>query len=203
MYQRFVSVPIQFRKNYQLAKLSDVNLLTLLYWQVELGIANQRRFYRFPLSLGFTDIPEHSRFCQICVRANKLLQWIRNGLIKTAMPKPTYTITPASIHDINMVKTLVDQYPFPNILADVGYLSRKLKSELAKLGINFWTPKRHNMLHGKANNYLLMRNRRYIETVFSQWNDIFNLEKNRAHSLSGFQTIIEQCLLVYTLKKIN
>ncbi|MFC6253507.1 IS982 family transposase [Secundilactobacillus hailunensis] len=259
LYQRFVPASIRFRKNYKLAKLSDVNLLALLCWQVELGITVQRRFYRQLLNLGFSSLPERSRFCRLSVRAGQILQSIRNGLVKTVMSKPrytiidsfpmpvchpirnyrakrfkpianigfnatkkqwycgfkgsfevtdqgipvAYTITPTSVHDIKMVKTLVDQYPCSYILADVGYLSRKLKSGLADDGIDFWTPKRRNMLHNGVNNQLLMRDRRYIETVFSQWGDSFSLESNRAHSLDGFQTRIEQCLLVATLKKIN
>ena len=56
-----------------------------------------------------------------------------------------YTITKASIHDINMVTTLIDQYSCSHILADAGYLSKKLKISLVRLGVDFWTPKRKNM----------------------------------------------------------
>lgn len=45
--------------------------------------------------------------------------------------------------------------------------------------------------------------RHLIETVFSSWNQLFDLERNRARSLAGFQTRLEQCLFVDTLKKIN
>ena len=259
LYRRFVPASIRFRKNYKLSKLSDINLLALLCWQVELGITDQRRFYRQLVSLGFSNLPERSRFCRLSVHAGQVLRLIRNGLIETVMPKPrytiidsfpmpichpirnhrakrfkpianigfnatkrqwyygfkgsfevtsqgiavAYTITTASVHDINMVRTLVDQYKCSNILADVGYLGKNLKHTLADEGIDFWTPKRRNMLHGGVNNQLLMRDRRYIETVFSQWGASFGLERNRAHSLQGFQTRIEQCLLVDTLKKIN
>lgn len=259
LYRRFVPTSIRFRKNYKLAKLSDINLLALLCWQVELGITDQRRFYRQLVSLGFSSLPERSRFCRLSVRAGTILKLIRNGLIRTVIPKPrytiidsfpmptchpirnhrakrfkpianigfnatkkqwyygfkgsfevtdqgiavAYTITPASVHDINMVKTLLDQYACPHVLADVGYLGKSLKYMLADDGIDFWTPLRRNMLHGKVNDQLLKRDRRYIETVFSQWGDRFGLERNRAHSLDGFQTRIEQCLLVDTLEKIN
>jgi len=259
LYQRFVPVSIQFRKNYQCAKLDDITLLALLCWQVELGMTDQRRFYRFLLSLGFNDLPERSRFNRISVNAMKIFQWIRFGLIQTVMPNPTYTIidsfpmplchpirnhrakrlrsianigfnstkkqwyyglkgsfevtnqgvavaytiTKASIHDINMVTTLVDQYPCRQILADTGYLSRKLKAQLAKIGINFWTPKRRNMHHTRTDDRLLKRNRRQIESVFSRWVSLFNPEKNRAHSARGFQARLEQCLLVDTINQIN
>ena len=102
-----------------------------------------------------------------------------------------------------MLPTLIAQYACPHILADVGYLSKKLKCDLAAKHIDFWTPKRRNMLHTGVNNHLLTRDRRQIETVFSRWNNNFDLERNRAHSLDGFQTRLEQCLLVDTLRKIN
>jgi len=54
-----------------------------------------------------------------------------------------------------------------------------------------------------TNSRLLTRDRRQIETVFSRWGNIFDLERNRARSLDGFQTRIEQCLLVDILKQIN
>jgi len=259
LYQRFVPNSIKYRKNYQLAKLSDISLLALLCWQVDLGITNQRRFYRFLLSLGFTNLPERSRFNRISVRILGIFQRIRQGLIRMVFPKPSYTIiesfpmplchpirnhrakrfegvadigynatkrqwyygfkgsfevtnqsipvaytiTKASIHDIKMVPTLIAQYACPHILADVGYLSKKLKCDLAAKHIDFWTPKRRNMLHNGVNNHLLTRDRRQIETVFSRWNNSFDLERNRAHSLDGFQTRLEQCLLVDTLRKIN
>jgi len=87
-----------------------------------------------------------------------------------------YTITKASIHDINMVTTLVDQYSCRQILTDTGYLSRKLKAQLAKIGINFWTPKRRNMHQTGTDDRLLKRNRRQIESVFSRWVSLFNDE---------------------------
>lgn len=55
-------------------------------------MTNQRRFYRFLLSLGFKGLPERSRFNRISVNAVKFFQWIHFGLIQTIIPKPTYTI---------------------------------------------------------------------------------------------------------------
>ncbi|WP_204120384.1 IS982 family transposase [Levilactobacillus sp. 244-2] len=259
MYQRFVSLSIQFRKNYQHAKLDDITLLALLCWQVELGMTNQRRFYRFLLSLGFKGLPERSRFNRVSVNALETLQWVRFGLVHTVIPNPrytivdsfpmplchpirnhrakrlrsianigfnstkiqwyyglkgsfevtnqgiavAYTITRASIHDVNMVATLVDQYPCRQILADAGYLSRKLKAQLAKEGINFWAPKRRNMHRTGIDDHLLKRDWRQVGSIFSRWVSLFNPEKNRAHSAEGFQTRLEQCLLVDTINQIN
>nr|WP_219912680.1 transposase [Bombilactobacillus bombi] len=52
-----------------------------------------------------------------------------------------------------MVTTLINQANFPQILADLGYLSQPLKQQLARQGINLWTPKRKNMRQdSKVNN---------------------------------------------------
>lgn len=69
-----------------------------------------------------------------------------------------YTTTKASIHNINMVTTLVHQYPCRQTLADTGYLSRKLKAQLAEIDINFWAPKRRNMHYTGTDDRLLKRN---------------------------------------------
>lgn len=114
-----------------------------------------------------------------------------------------YTITAASKHDIKMVPTLIDQYSYTHVLGDVGYLSKALHQQLAESGIDFWTPKRKNMKQPKVDQQLLKCQRRYIETVFSKWIDWFDLEHNRARSLAGFQTRIEQCLFVDTYFRIN
>lgn len=99
LYQWFVPISIRFRKNYQLAKLSDVQLLVLLGWQVELDMTDQRLFYRFLLSIGFTGLPERSRFNRISANALETFKFIREGLIKAVMPSPTYTI--------------IDSFPMP------------------------------------------------------------------------------------------
>lgn len=114
-----------------------------------------------------------------------------------------YTITKASIHDIKMVRTLIDDYASPHILADVGYLSQRLRKSLSQKNIQFWTPRRRNMTPARTNQRLLNRQRRRIETVFSRWGTLFDVEHNRGRTLMGFQTRLEQCLFVDTWHQIN
>jgi len=111
-----------------------------------------------------------------------------------------YAITKASIHDIKLVKTLLNEYPSPQVLADVGYLSKALKQDLANQGIDFWTPVRRNMRQPKQDQRFLVQKRRKIETVFAQLVDLFDIEQFRVWSLSGFQSRFEQCLLVHNLR---
>lgn len=197
LYVQFIPTRIRYRRNVWLAKLSDITVLSLLCWQVTLGITNQYAFYRLLEEQHILPLPEQSRFNRICNRGGQFLQLIRTGLVHKLNPHPrytiidsfpmplcrnirnrrakvfkgqvsigynatkkqwyygfkgsfevtdqgipvAYTITKASIHDIKMVPMLLDQYACPYILADVGYLSRKLKQQLAMKAINFWTPR--------------------------------------------------------------
>ena len=114
-----------------------------------------------------------------------------------------YTITPASVHDIKVVRSLLHQYSCPHVLADVGYLSAQLKQDLRLKGIYFWTPVRSNMKQPMFDDTFLKRKRRYIETVFSNLNKLFDIENIRVNSLDGFQSRLEQCLLVHTVKHLG
>lgn len=91
-----------------------------------------------------------------------------------------YSISAASIHDIRLVPELIDQYACSHVLADVGYLSQPLKDQLKQRQIDFWTPKRRNMPQSRLNSTLLKRQRRMIETLFSKWQVLFQVEHNRA-----------------------
>ena len=115
-----------------------------------------------------------------------------------------YELSAASVHDLNMVEPLLNKYSCHMVLADQGYISRELKEKLAKKNIYFWTPLRKNMEgYEKENSPYLKRKRRYIECVFSKLNNLFSIEEIRVRTLSGFISRLEQCLLVYTIQKLN
>lgn len=114
-----------------------------------------------------------------------------------------YSISAASIHDIRLVPELIDQYACSHVLADVGYLSQPLKDQLKQRHIDFWTPKRRNMPQSRLNSTLLKRQRRMIETLFSKWQVLFQVEHNRARCLRGFKSRLEQLLFVDTWQLIN
>ena len=114
-----------------------------------------------------------------------------------------YSISTASIHDIRLVPELIDQYACPHVLADVGYLSQSLKTYLKQRHIDFWTPKRRNMVQSELDNTLLKRQRRKIETLFSEWQILFKVEHNRGRCRRGFKSRLEQLLFVDTWKRIN
>lgn len=114
-----------------------------------------------------------------------------------------YAITKASIHDVRLVKNLINQYFSAKILADSGYISQALHTDLKQKGIRFWTPYRKNMKQRSSDETLLKRKRCRLETVFSQLCCLFNIEHSPARSYLGFQARLEQCLFIDTWIKIN
>lgn len=51
-----------------------------------------------------------------------------------------YVVTPASVHDVQVVEELLDGIKAPCVLADLGYLSKALKQQLTNRGVKLWTP---------------------------------------------------------------
>ena len=88
-------------------------------------------------------------------------------------------------------------------MPDVGYLSQPLKDQLKQRHIDFWTLKRRNMPQSRLNRTLLKRQRRMIETLFSKWQILFQVECNRGRRLRGFKSRLEQLLFVDTRQLIN
>lgn len=58
---------------------------------------------------------------------------------KTGFPL-TYTVTKASIHDVNMAETLAFDYPIEKLLGDKGYISSNMQERLLNKGIELSTP---------------------------------------------------------------
>ncbi|CQR25183.1 transposase [Streptococcus varani] len=56
-----------------------------------------------------------------------------------------YVVTPASVHDSQVVEELVENSRYPYALAVLGYSSESLKQKLSQSGYCLWTPLRQNM----------------------------------------------------------
>lgn len=111
-----------------------------------------------------------------------------------------YVVTPASVHDIKAVQELLEGCKHSVILADLGYLSKELKEELAERGYKLWTPVRRNMKGAKQwNDSKIAALRRTIETRFSKLCRKFNVEHTLSRGLTGLQLRIEQIMLSYNL----
>lgn len=111
-----------------------------------------------------------------------------------------YIVTPASVHDIQATKELLDGLGFPYVLADLGYLSENLRQDLERSGVTLWTPLRKNMPKAREhNNEKILAIRRTIETRFSTLCSEFDIEHPSATSLNGIQLEIERMILTYNL----
>lgn len=108
-----------------------------------------------------------------------------------------YVVTKASVHDAKeTVESMSNAHPANRyLLADEGYLGKRLHNQLKEMGYTLWTPYRKNMAEAKKhNNHLLMAIRRTVESDFSLLT-YYNAENNRARSLTGFQVRLEIAIL--------
>ncbi len=99
-----------------------------------------------------------------------------NGLIRA------YVVTKASKTDTALVKTLLSEYRCSKVIADKGYMKIREDEKITND---------------------LKRKRRYIETFFSSWVNLFDIERICVKSLIGFQLRLEQCFLVYTVQLLE
>lgn len=111
-----------------------------------------------------------------------------------------YLVTSVSVHDVQVVDDLLEDCQQSVILADLGYLSQKLKDRLELKGYHLWTPLRQKMEGASQHNdWRLLAMRRTIESRFSELCALFDIEQTFARGLTGLQLRIEQILLTYDL----
>lgn len=112
----------------------------------------------------------------------------------------SFELTQANAPDIDYLQEVKYQYPGCLILGDRAYLSNPLQTELFeehRLKIN--TPMRRNQKDYRKQPAVFRRLRRRIETVFSQFCDQFNIQKNYAKSFPGLATRIIAKVAAFTL----
>ncbi|MDV3925530.1 IS982 family transposase [Elizabethkingia anophelis] len=98
-------------------------------------------------------------------------------------------LSPASVHDIHYLKDIRDQLSDCTLLGDKGYLSSEMQIDLFNYAhIELETPKRVNQKDYKPQFYLFKKQRKRIETLFSQLCDQFMIRRNYAKSFEGFKT---------------
>lgn|SRR5690554_549307 len=109
-------------------------------------------------------------------------------------------ITPASVHDIHMLKDVKWNYSNCTILGVMGYLSVDYQLNLFESSqIILETPMRKNQVNYKKQPYVFRKSRKRIETLFSQLCDQFRIRQNFAKSFSGFKTRILSKITALTL----
>jgi len=109
-------------------------------------------------------------------------------------------ITPASVHDIHMLKDVQWGYSSCTLLGDRGYLSAEYQLDLFTTAqIKLETPMRRNQHDYKAQPYVFRKSRKRIETLFSQLCDQFRIRENFAKSFVGFKTRVLSKITAMTL----
>ncbi|AJW61650.1 Transposase DDE domain protein [Elizabethkingia miricola] len=100
-------------------------------------------------------------------------------------------LSPASVHDIHYLKDIREQLSDCTLLGDKGYLSSEIQIDLFNYAnIELETPKRVNQKDYQHQFYLFKKQRKRIETLFSQLCDQFMIRRNYAKSFEGFKTRI-------------
>jgi hypothetical protein len=109
-------------------------------------------------------------------------------------------ITPASVHDIHMLKDIKMSYSKCTLLGDMGYLSADIQLNLFDtVQINLQTPMRKNQLDYVEQPYVFKKGIKRIETLFSQMCDQFRIRENFAKSFQGFKTRILSKIAAMTI----
>ncbi len=112
-----------------------------------------------------------------------------------------YVISSASVHDVQVTQTLLEQSPHRFVLADKGYTSESLCRTLQTQGITLWALKRKNSKnpHPKPLHHWILSHRKQIETLFSGLCDTFRLQQLKPTSLTGYQVAFDAILLAHSL----
>lgn len=111
-----------------------------------------------------------------------------------------YELTPASIHDAKAAPEVIENCPCPFIIADVGYVGKKLQHIFLQMGYQLWTPYRSNMRFAKQHNSRQLKKiRRRIESCFADLTRQ-DIEHTLTRSLGGLQMNIEAIMLTHNLE---
>ena len=98
-------------------------------------------------------------------------------------------LSPASVHDIHYLNDIREQLSDCTLLGDKGYLSSEIQIDLFNYAnIELETPKRINQENYKPQFHLFKKQRKRIETLFSQLCDQFMIRRNYAKTFEGFKT---------------
>lgn len=114
-------------------------------------------------------------------------------------------ISPASVHDIHLLKDIRHQMKDCTLLGDTGYLSAQHQLDLFGIAnIRLETPMRRNQNNFREQPYIFKKSRKSIETLFSRLCDQFMISRNYAKSFDGFQNrILSKITALTVVQYIN
>ena len=112
-----------------------------------------------------------------------------------------FEITPASTDDREGLRDLVDNCSNFTVLADKGYVGERLMQEMQEQNISLFALKRSNSKENwtKSVRQLIFKQRRRVETVFSQLTGQLNAERVLVKSFQGLCTRLVNKVLAYNL----
>ena len=112
-----------------------------------------------------------------------------------------FEITPASTDDREGLRDITEGCSNLTILADKGYVGEKLTQEMEEKNICLFALKRSNSKTNwpKSTRQLIFKQRRRVETVFSQLSGQLNAERVLAKSFQGLCTRLLNKILAYNL----
>jgi transposase len=97
--------------------------------------------------------------------------------------------SPAQHADLRYARALLADIPAKDVALDRGYVSAKLRTELAARGCTVHTPPKQGMLHAPPWDNAIYAQRHYIENTFSRLKDYARIARRRdktRHSWMGF-----------------
>ncbi len=102
-----------------------------------------------------------------------------------------FAITKAQVADIHFLQHIKPHYRGCTLLGDRAYLSNPLQQELfEKYRLLLHTPLRRNQKNYTKQPAVFRKTRKRIETIFSQLQGQFNIQRNYAKSFGGLATRI-------------
>ena len=111
-----------------------------------------------------------------------------------------FDLSKAHVHDIEYLKDIQNHYPNCILLGDRAYLSDPLQLELFEDNrLLLITPMRRNQKNYQKQPALFRYLRKRIETIFSQFCDQFQIQKNYAKTFRGLAIRILTKITAFTL----
>jgi hypothetical protein len=150
-------------------------------------------------------INQHQTFDGIAERGKSSMGWFfgfkLHIVINAQGELMAFCLTPGNTDDRKPVPKLFKKLQGLAV-GDKGYISKKMATELAEMGINFITKTRRNMKKVKRSSFekFFLAKRAIIEAVIGQLKEICQIEHSRHRKPDNFLVNLLAALAAYTLK---
>ena len=112
----------------------------------------------------------------------------------------SYDLSPASVHDVNYLQDIKQNFSHCTMIGDRGYIGIEQQLNLFETRrIELQTPMRRNQKNFRPQAHMFSKSRRRIETLFSQIDDQFLTIRNYAKTFAGLRTRIASKITAFTI----